>query len=93
MITMWCKLFNFNRDYHCGLIGYQVTKKLRPTEPPPDSPLGISTGSDTLNHGMPNGAKTNLALNQNYPYLVSAKAASAAGMLFQSEELVSLNRN
>ncbi|XP_073261068.1 protein MICRORCHIDIA 6 isoform X6 [Populus alba] len=39
-------------DYHCGLIGYHVTKKLRPTEPPPDSPLGISTGSDTLNHGL-----------------------------------------
>ncbi|XP_073261065.1 protein MICRORCHIDIA 6 isoform X2 [Populus alba] len=73
-------------DYHCGLIGYHVTKKLRPTEPPPDSPLGISTGSDTLNHGMPNVAKTNLALNQKYPYLVSAKAASAAGLSSKRKE-------
>ncbi|XP_073261069.1 protein MICRORCHIDIA 6 isoform X7 [Populus alba] len=40
-------------DYHCGLIGYHVTKKLRPTEPPPDSPLGISTGlsSKRKEHG------------------------------------------
>ncbi|XP_061953611.1 protein MICRORCHIDIA 6-like isoform X3 [Populus nigra] len=79
-------------DYHCGLIGYQVTKKLRPTEPPPDSPLGISTGSDTLNHGMPNGAKTNLALNQNYPYLVSAKAASAAGLSSKRKEHSDLDK-
>ncbi|KAJ6868974.1 hypothetical protein NC651_033913 [Populus alba x Populus x berolinensis] len=79
-------------DYHCGLIGYQVTKKLRPTEPPPDSPLGVSTGSDTLNHGMPNVAKTNHALNQNYPYLVSAKAASAAGSSSKRKEHSDLDK-
>eukprot|EP00258_Populus_trichocarpa_P026434 XP_024442453.1 protein MICRORCHIDIA 6 isoform X3 [Populus trichocarpa] len=78
-------------DYHCGLIGYQVIKKLRPTEPPPDSPLGIST-SDTLKHGMPNGAKTNLALNQNYPYLVSANAASAAGLSSKRKEHSDLDK-
>ncbi|XP_011046170.1 PREDICTED: MORC family CW-type zinc finger protein 3-like isoform X2 [Populus euphratica] len=51
-------------DYHCGLIGYQVTKKLRPTEPPPDSPVGISTGSDTLNHGLSSKRKEHCDLDK-----------------------------
>ncbi|XP_024442456.2 protein MICRORCHIDIA 6 isoform X4 [Populus trichocarpa] len=50
-------------DYHCGLIGYQVIKKLRPTEPPPDSPLGIST-SDTLKHGLSSKRKEHSDLDK-----------------------------
>uniref|UniRef100_A0A6M2F1T3 Uncharacterized protein n=1 Tax=Populus davidiana TaxID=266767 RepID=A0A6M2F1T3_9ROSI len=41
---------------------------------------------------MPNVAKTNLALNQNYPNLVSAKAASAAGSSSKRKEHSDLDK-
>ncbi|KAJ6888779.1 protein MICRORCHIDIA 6-like isoform X4 [Populus alba x Populus x berolinensis] len=79
-------------DYHCGLIGYQVKKKLPPIEPPQDSPPGMPNSSKmkhvALNHGMPNGGKTKpVTLNQNH-HSVSVKAASAAGTPFQYENVV-----
>ncbi|CAK7328865.1 unnamed protein product, partial [Dovyalis caffra] len=70
----------------------RVIKKLRPTESPQDSPLGMSTGSDTLNHGMPNDAITNLTSNQSHPCLVSAKAASAAGLSSKRKEHSDLDK-
>ncbi|KAH8492949.1 hypothetical protein H0E87_022268 [Populus deltoides] len=59
-------------DYHCGLIGYQVKKKLPLIEPPqdssPDMPNGGKTKPVTLNHGMPNGGKTKpVTLNHGMP--------------------------
>lgn len=82
----------FVRDYHCGLIGYQVKKKLPPIEPPqdssPDMPNSGIMKPVTLNHGMPNGGKTKpVPLNQNH-HSVSVKAASAAGTPFQYEKVV-----
>lgn len=82
----------FVRDYHCGLIGYQVKKKLPPIEPPqdssPDMPNSGIMKPVTLNHGMPNGGKTKpVTLNQNH-HSVSVKAASAAGTPFQYEKVV-----
>ena len=82
----------FVRDYHCGLIGYQVKKKLPPIEPPqdssPDMPNSGIMKPVTLNHGMPNGDKTKpVTLNQNH-HSVSVKAASAAGTPFQYEKVV-----
>ena len=82
----------FARDYHCGLIGYQVKKKLPPIEPPqdssPDMPNSGIMKPVTLNHGMPNGDKTKpVTLNQNH-HSVSVKAASAAGTPFQYEKVV-----
>ncbi|KAJ6977592.1 protein MICRORCHIDIA 6-like isoform X4 [Populus alba x Populus x berolinensis] len=79
-------------DYHCGLIGYQVKKKLPPIEPPQDSPPGMPNSSKmkhvALNLGMPNGGKTKpVTLNQNH-HSVSVKAASAAGTPFQYENVV-----
>jgi len=62
----------FVRDYHCGLIGYQVKKKLPPIEPPqdssPDMPNSGIMKPVTLNHGMPNGGKTKpVTLNHGMP--------------------------
>uniref|UniRef100_A0A2K1YB30 Morc S5 domain-containing protein n=1 Tax=Populus trichocarpa TaxID=3694 RepID=A0A2K1YB30_POPTR len=59
-------------DYHCGLIGYQVKKKLPPIEPPqdssPDMPNSGIMKPVTLNHGMPNGGKTKpVTLNHGMP--------------------------
>ncbi|KAG5223639.1 protein MICRORCHIDIA [Salix suchowensis] len=74
-------------DYHCGLIGYQVKKKLPPIEPPQDSQVSSPSLSNsgkmkyvTLNHGMPNGGKTKpVTLNQNH-HSIRVKAASPAGL-------------
>ncbi|KAJ6888778.1 protein MICRORCHIDIA 6-like isoform X4 [Populus alba x Populus x berolinensis] len=83
-------------DYHCGLIGYQVKKKLPPIEPPQDSPPGMPNSSKmkhvALNHGMPNGGKTKpVTLNQNH-HSVSVKAASAAGLSSKRKEHGDLNK-
>lgn len=85
-------VIDFVRDYHCGLIGYQVKKKLPPIEPSQDSPPGMPNSGKmkhvALNHGMPNGGKTKpVTLNQNH-HSVSVKAASAAGTPFQYENVV-----
>ncbi|XP_011040471.1 PREDICTED: MORC family CW-type zinc finger protein 3-like isoform X5 [Populus euphratica] len=83
-------------DYHCGLIGYQVKKKLPPIEPPQDSPLGMPNSGKmkhvTLNHGMPNGGITKpVTLNQNH-HSVSVEAASAAGLSSKRKEHGDLNK-
>ncbi|XP_034909138.1 protein MICRORCHIDIA 6 isoform X1 [Populus alba] len=83
-------------DYHCGLIGYQVKKKLPPIEPPQDSPPGMPNSSKmkhvALNLGMPNGGKTKpVTLNQNH-HSVSVKAASAAGLSSKRKEHGDLNK-
>lgn len=83
-------------DYHCGLIGYQVKKKLPPIEPPQDSPPGMPNSGKmkhvALNHGMPNGGKTKpVTLNQNH-HSVSVKAASAAGLSSKRKEHGDLNK-
>lgn len=73
MINMSCKLLNSGRDYHCGLIGYQVKKKPRETQPPQDS-----------SPFLPHGGKTKpVTLNQNSPAIANLKA-STAGKAFQS---------
>ena len=92
---MSCWLLTFVRDYHCGLIGYQVKKKLPPIEPPQDSqvsPPSLPNSGKmkhvTLNHGMPNGGKTKpVTLNQNH-HSIRVKAASPAGTPFQYEKVV-----
>ncbi|KAF9671629.1 hypothetical protein SADUNF_Sadunf12G0067500 [Salix dunnii] len=80
-------------DYHCGLIGYQVKKKLPPIEPPQDSqvsPPSLPNSGKmkyvTLNHGMPNGGKTKpVTLNQNH-HSIRVKAASPAGLSLKRKE-------
>ncbi|CAK7325067.1 unnamed protein product [Dovyalis caffra] len=83
-------------DFHCGLIGYQVKKKLPPTGSPEDSPPGMSNGGSKkhvmVNHGMPNGGKTKpVTLSQNLPS-ISVKAASAAGLSSKRKEHSDLNK-
>ncbi|XP_024438425.2 protein MICRORCHIDIA 6 isoform X6 [Populus trichocarpa] len=68
-------------DYHCGLIGYQVKKKLPPIEPPqdssPDMPNSGIMKPVTLNHGMPNGGKTKpVTLNHGMPNGGKTKAVT-----------------
>ncbi|KAJ6672331.1 ZINC FINGER CW-TYPE COILED-COIL DOMAIN PROTEIN 3 [Salix viminalis] len=80
-------------DYHCGLIGYQVKKKLPPVKPPQDSqvsPPSLPNSGKmkyvTLNHGMPNGGKTKpVTLNQNH-HSIRVKAASPAGLSSKRKE-------
>ncbi|KAB5532072.1 hypothetical protein DKX38_018742 [Salix brachista] len=80
-------------DYHCGLIGYQVKKKLPPIKPPQDSqvsPPSLPNSGKmkyvTLNHGMPNGGKTKpVTLNQNH-HSIRVKAASPAGLSSKRKE-------
>ncbi|XP_020537498.1 protein MICRORCHIDIA 6 isoform X2 [Jatropha curcas] len=62
-------------DYHCGLIGYQVTKKTPATEPKCNSSFGMG-------HGNAKSVK----LNQSAPCVGRAKASSVAGLRTKRKE-------
>ncbi|KAJ4840194.1 hypothetical protein Tsubulata_002943 [Turnera subulata] len=61
-------------DYHCGLIGYQVKKKIRATQPSLDAP-------------PPHGCKTKpVILSQTSPSISSVKASSLSGPCAKRKE-------
>lgn len=69
VLHTWCTLLNLGRDYHCGLIGYQVKKKPRTLVSPHIS-----------SHGSPHIAMEKpIGLNQSSPAIGNIKATPPGG--------------